>query len=198
MCPHLQKMFSLETKIHKTLRSTLYMHIFNHSDQCKAPHQCRCLEISLVINGSSNRVVLWQYQYIHHAALCMIVSSFTITRLIDPKFAKNLVCIMIRVFSVMTVKELSLAFFFPECKFAQYMWGGDQKKAEWLLQELLCLQHALCACVFCGDVMFPEVLCTCWNSAKLHLLFGIFWMYHTTFFHSSLMFFQGIFNLITI
>lgn len=111
MCAHLQKMFSLETKIHKTLCSTLYMHIFNHSDQCKAPHQCRWLEISLVINGSSNRVVLWQYQYIHHAALCMIVSSFTITRLIDPKFAKNLVCIMIRVFSAMTVKELSLAFF---------------------------------------------------------------------------------------
>lgn len=47
MYAHLQKMFSLETKIHKTLRSTLYMHIFNHSDQCKAPHQCRCLEISL-------------------------------------------------------------------------------------------------------------------------------------------------------
>lgn len=89
-------------------------------------------------------------------------------------------------------------FFSPECKFALYMWGGDQKKAEWLLQELLCLQHALCACVFCSDVMFPEVLCTCWNSAKLHLLFGTFWMYHTTFFHSSLMFFQGIFNLIKI
>lgn len=114
LCMHTYRFFFFLWKL--VLYPTLYVQIFNNSGQCKAPHQCRCIEISLVINDSSNGIVLWRYHYIHHAELCMSVSSFTITISIDPKLAINLVCIMIRICSVMTVKMLSLFsfFFFPQ------------------------------------------------------------------------------------